>query len=60
MSNLKEEASRLVDTFNVKAFDYRRAIEYALICVDEIIDVLKWYDDDLEHWQELKKEIEKL
>jgi hypothetical protein len=69
----KQKAEQLVDKFmNVssnKMSDHSRmylptAKECAIILVDEILDSTIFYfnDDDLfvEHWQEVKQEIEKL
>ena len=70
----KQKAKELVDKF-YSISGYRRfAIGYALICVDEITEILmnlrgEFMDlknisysktESLEYWQEVKQEIEKL
>ena len=67
----KEKAKQLVDKFSyrihiVNCFHDNKvnSIESALIAVDEIISIkLLWYQKDtkeLDYWQEVKNEINKL
>lgn len=68
----KEKAKELFDKFR-KEFDwverdypidlYRDTRQCALIAVDEILNVVSFYNDsqaEVTYWQEVKKEIEKL
>ena len=62
----KEKAKELVDKydFDHNEFDYSK--EYALIAVDEIIDIAYWEymesmgEKEKEYWNEVKQEIELL
>jgi thiamine pyrophosphokinase len=67
----KEKAERLVsDIFNIETFSYctySQAKQCALIAVDEILNLMikefKWdvkHNGNIEYWQEVKQEIEKL
>jgi hypothetical protein len=55
----KEKAIELV---NKMAFEVCKtdAIQCALIAVDEILSVVWYVPVDIEYWQEVKQEIEKL
>jgi hypothetical protein len=60
----KEKANELVYGFiDLKLIPPSKAKQCALICVDEILNALKGgYEvpSDIEHYQEVKQEIEKL
>jgi hypothetical protein len=60
----KEKALDLVeDMFNCPETGYNEhKIECALVAVDEILDTIKWCigDSQVEYWQDVKKELEKL
>ena len=67
----KEKAERLVsDIFNIETFSYctySQAKSCALIAVNEILNLMikefKWdvkHNGNIEYWQEVKQEIEKL
>ena len=62
----KDKAKQLVDKFTIVGLQQRNeGIQCALICVDEIIAAIDWHEyevpnDQLEHWLEVQKEIEKL
>jgi len=72
----KEKAKELVDNFRLNVLDYEgsglnsfKAKQCALIAVDEILTVVKFYEkqncrlliDNMKvlYWQEVKQEIEK-
>ena len=58
----EEKAKELVDkyyNFGDQEFDYSK--EVALIAVEELIEAVRYLDDDSqEFWEEVKHEIEKL
>ena len=63
----KEKALQLVDKFcfGLYPWQIKRAKQCALICVDELLNELKWLNnyedkDRVEYWQEVKQEIKKL
>ena len=58
----EEKAKELVDkyyNFGDQEFDYSK--DFALIAVEELIEAVRYLDDDSqEFWEEVKHEIEKL
>jgi hypothetical protein len=67
MSNPKEKAKELVDKFTVVGLQQRNeGIQCALICLDEILDVIKvipygmQYLSARDYFEEVKEEINKL
>ena len=63
----KEKAKELVDRF-LKEFpstddigfgQIKIAKQCALICVDEILNIIKYFSIYKEYWEEVKQEIEK-
>jgi hypothetical protein len=60
----KEKAKELVDKFTVVGLQQRaEGYQCALIAVDEILNNeigMLYYDSDIEYWQQVKQEIEKL
>lgn len=66
----REKASELIVNYQLKckSLDYNEAKQCALIAVDEIFKVYELLDDDadimfkteINYWQEIKQEIEKL
>jgi hypothetical protein len=67
----KEKARELVEKFRLNVLDYEgcsinehKAKQCALIAVDEILEIVASDDSaiivELQFWQEVKKEIEKL
>ena len=67
MSNPKEKAKELVDKFTVVGLQQRNeGIQCALICLDEILDVIKvipygmQYLSARDYFEEVKDEINKL
>ena len=68
----KEKAKELVEKFRLKVLDYGgngingfKAKQCALIAVDEILNVVSEYTIepfvfDIDFWQEVKQELEKL
>ena len=58
----KEKAKELVDkyyNFGDQEFDYSK--DFALIAVEELIEAVRYLDDDSQDfWEEVKHEIEKL
>jgi hypothetical protein len=55
--NVKEKASLLVLRYMSKVVNIHLAKECAIIAVDEIMTVIDW---EIEYWQEVKQEIQKL
>jgi len=55
--NVQEKASWLVLRYMSKVVSMKLAKECATIAVDEIMTVIDW---DVEYWQQVKQEIEKL
>jgi hypothetical protein len=64
----KEKALELVQKYfkaNHQPYGFKDAKQCALIAVDEIINAIDWHEfetpnKELEYWQEVKQEIEKL
>jgi hypothetical protein len=58
----KDKAKKLVDKFTVVGLQQRNeGIQCALICVDEILDVLNVIDNfEMIYWEQVQQEIEKL
>ena len=58
----KEKAKELVDKFTFVGLQQRNeGIQCALICVDEILDVLNVIDNfEMIYWEQVQQEIEKL
>jgi hypothetical protein len=57
----KEKAKELVEKYRIsKAITEGYGKQCALIAVDEILSVVWYVPVDIEYWQEVKKEIEKL
>jgi len=60
--NPKEKALELVQKYfkaNHQPYGFKDAKQCALIAVDEVLSVC-WYKKDMEYWDEVKQEIEKL
>ena len=65
--NAKEKAIELVDNFRLKVLDYNvnqlntfKALQCALIAVDEIIKVSTNSQNSENYWRQVKQEIENL
>jgi len=57
----KEKAEQLYDKFHVwDTMDHSEVKKMTLIAVDEILSVVWYVPVDIEYWQEVKQEIEKL
>lgn len=67
MTQAEKKAEELVDNYyaliprvgNFK-YNWNQAIKFALICVDEILDVGGLFDLQIEFYEEVKQAIEKL
>jgi len=57
--NPKEKAKELVDRFEYFTETNFTSKQCALICVDEILNIIKYFSIYKEYWEEVKQEIEK-